>query len=166
MKKSIFSLMALFLCFTTALAWADKPKPMEHVVYVDVPEHWNIHKELEVVNASPFWINKVVVAEVDPQGVLTPVCTLEHIRPGGDDDYETPGRRGLSSLRGKRLAIKVKAVKATSSQLYVPMKEYKKNDALVTYSYEASLSYRHHHLYITLKYVEKDGKNNTSIMDF
>ena len=159
----------LFLCmavFGLNIGLAQSQNNDETVIYVKVPKKFKIKHQIEVVNASPFWIDKAVVALAEDNS-LSPICILNHIAPGKDEDYHLRSQKSFRSLRGKTLAIKAKGIKVGKN---INLKKGEliaiTDESQLTYSFKATLSNRHHNLYITLQYVDEKGKDGKSIMDF
>lgn len=161
MKRILFMLfmavISLNLCFAQDLD--------ENIISLNVPKVWKLDSKVTVVNATPYWLNKVVVAEREG-GNLSPICIINHIAPGSSESYDSFIKKTLSRLRGKTLAVKAKGVKLGNNGSYNKEAEYKADDPQVTYSYQATVSTKRHDLIITIRYVDQDGKDGESIMNF
>ncbi len=184
--KRFLLMLCLVVCSAVIVAQdgankvvSDSTSASRGVFYKEVSKRLNIKDKVFLVNRTPYLILQSVVAMVDDKdGHLTSLGACSLVSPGASVELLSLSDGALKYLRGKRLAIKVKASKkmiATNhTSVNTPMGsadvQYQNVDPEVInslqpedmiYNFDAVLYEANHDLYIRIFYKGENG-----IMDF
>lgn len=117
--KKILLMLCLVACSAVVMAQegtekavSDSTKAHSGVFYKQVSKKLNLKDNIFLVNRTPFMILQAVVALVDENdGHLTSLGSCSLVSPNESREMLSFSDNGLKYLRGRRLAIKVKATK-------------------------------------------------------
>lgn len=183
MKQLIFSLV-FFLFAINGFAQYNEDtvgKQDSGIVYKEVSKKLNIRDKIIVQNKSPYLIMQVMVALPKEGGGFEPIGTSTYITPNETRAIASYDNNELKLLKGKILAIKVKAAKVilpeNNTSVITPYgavgvqhREIDPNiinnikDKDVTYDFDVKLLEANHDLYIEVYYKGENDKSN--VMDF
>ncbi len=183
MKKFLL-LLCLVWCSMVVMAQGckeagDSSRASRGLFYKTVPQKLNIKDKIFLVNKTPFPFLQSVVALVDDSdGSLISLGSSSIVAPNETWEIISYANNALKYLRGKRLAIKVKASKkmidTNRTSVGTPygsvgvshvdisseiINSLKPED--ITYDFDAELYEANHDLYIHIIYKGENG-----IMDF
>ena len=153
MKKFAF---LLFTCLISLSSFAQ----YDNVIIKQVPQKFKINDKIILVNKSPYHILQAVIALCKENGDYLPLAApATSIASNQEVEYASFEYNRLKQLKGRNIAIKVKALKRPIEQID-DLDSVNPED--ITYNFDVTLSENRHDLIITISSKSASG----NVMDF